>query len=69
MGMNNKFFETGSNPFYLNSNNTAKDFSYNNDLTNPNREHLVIIDIQDYIEDPIIIDDKIIIQEHTSLEG
>lgn len=34
MEAENKFFETGSNPYYLNSNNTAKDFSFNEN-TNP----------------------------------
>ena len=34
MAADNKYFETGSNPYYLNLNNTAKDFSYN-ESTNP----------------------------------
>ncbi len=34
MESENKIFETGSNPYYLNQSNTAKDFS-NNDTTNP----------------------------------
>lgn len=34
MGADNKYFETGSNPYYLNLNNTAKDFSFN-ESTNP----------------------------------
>lgn len=34
MNTDNKYFETGSNPYYLNLNNTAKDYSIN-DTTNP----------------------------------
>jgi hypothetical protein len=32
--IDNKYSETGSNPYYLNQNNTAKDFSFK-DTTNP----------------------------------
>ena len=34
METENKYYETCSNPYYLNLNNTAKDFSIN-DSTNP----------------------------------
>ena len=34
MAASNKHYETGSNPYYLNLNNTAKDFS-NIEATNP----------------------------------
>ena len=34
MEAENKYFETGSNPYYLNLNNTAKNFSFNEN-TNP----------------------------------
>jgi hypothetical protein len=34
MDSDNKYFETGSNPYYLNLNNTAKDYSFC-DSTNP----------------------------------
>lgn len=34
METDNKYYETGSNPYYMNLNNTAKDFSFNEN-TNP----------------------------------
>ena len=34
MDADNKYYETGSNPYYLNLNNTAKDFSFSEN-TNP----------------------------------
>ena len=34
MTIDNTYFETGSNPYYLNLNNTAKEFSFS-DNTNP----------------------------------
>ena len=34
MNLENKYFETGSNPYYLNLNNSAKEFSFNEN-TNP----------------------------------
>jgi hypothetical protein len=34
MEADNKYFETGSSPYYLNLNNTAKNFSFNEN-TNP----------------------------------
>lgn len=35
MDSTNKIYETGSNPYYLNTNNTAKEFSLD-ESTNPN---------------------------------
>ena len=35
MESTSKIYETGSNPYYLNTNNTAKEFSFD-ESTNPN---------------------------------
>lgn len=35
MDNSSKIYETGSNPYYLNTNNTAKEFSFD-ESTNPN---------------------------------
>jgi hypothetical protein len=56
MAADNKYFETGSNPYYLNLNNTAKDFSLN-DTTNPQYGLL------DTLTRFIIIEDNIVIEE------
>jgi hypothetical protein len=67
MSANNKYFETGSNPYYLNLNNTAKDFSFN-ESTNPSFGLLdtltkfVIVQENTEIQ-PIIIQDQLIIEE------
>ncbi len=67
MAANNKFFETGSNPYYLNLNNTAKDFSFN-ESTNPSFGLLDTLTkfaiVQENTEiQPIIIQDQLIIEE------
>jgi hypothetical protein len=65
MAADNKYFETGSNPYYMNLNNTAKDFSFN-DSTNPSYGLLdtltkfIIIEDNIEIEEPIIQEDLII---------
>lgn len=56
MVADNKYFETGSNPYYLNLYNTAKDFSVN-DTTNPS------FGLLDTLTKFIIIQDNIEIQE------
>jgi hypothetical protein len=56
MAADNKYFETGSNPYYLNLNNTAKDFSLN-DTTNPQYGLL------DTLTRFIIVEDNIVIEE------
>lgn len=66
MSVNNKYFETGSNPYYLNINNTAKDFSFNEN-TNPQYGLLdtlskFIIIQNEYQIQPIHIEQPIIIQ-------
>lgn len=59
MQVENKYFETGSNPYYLNLNNTAKDFSFN-DNTNPQfglldtLSKFIIVEDNFYFEPPII---------------
>jgi hypothetical protein len=35
METDNKYFETGANPYYLNLSNTAKDFSFNETTSPP----------------------------------
>ncbi len=59
MATDNKYFETGSNPYYLNLNNTAKDFSLQ-DYTNPSQGLLdtltkfIIVENNVKIVEPII---------------
>lgn len=61
-----KYFETGSNPHYLNLNNTAKDFSVN-ETTNPSYGLLdiltkfVVIENNTEIQQPIILNELIIV--------
>jgi len=65
MAADNKYFETGSNPYYLNLNNTAKDFSFN-ELTNPSYGLLdtltkfIIVEDNTEIQQPIIQEELII---------
>lgn len=65
METENKFYETGSNPYYLNLNNTAKDFSLN-ESTNPQSGLMntlinsTIIENNTIILSPILEDDMII---------
>ncbi|MBP7152565.1 MAG: hypothetical protein KBA43_07880 [Paludibacteraceae bacterium] len=65
MAADNKYFETGSNPYYLNLNNTAKDFSYN-ESTNPpyglldTLTKFIIVEDNSEIQQPIIQEELII---------
>lgn len=65
----NKYFETGSNPYYLNLNNTAKDFSYS-ESTNPQYGLLnmlskfIIIEIEYQVE-PNHIAQESIYEQHS----
>lgn len=65
MAANNKYFETGSNPYYLNLNNTAKDFSFN-ESTNPpyglldTLTKFIIVEDNTEIQQPIIQEELII---------
>jgi len=52
----NKYFETGSNPYYLNLNNTAKDFSFT-ETTNPQ------FGLLDTLTKFIIVERNIVIEE------
>lgn len=61
MAADNKYFETGSNPYYLNLNNTAKDFSFN-ESTNPRYGLL------DTLTKFIIVEDNTEIQQPTIQE-
>lgn len=67
MAAENKYFETGSNPYYLNLNNTAKDFSFN-ESTNPpyglldTLTKFIIVEDNTEIQQPII-QEELIIQE------
>jgi hypothetical protein len=62
-----KYFETGSNPYYLNLGNTAKDFSFNettnpqNGLLNTLTQH-IIIEENIYIQQPLL-KDQIILED------
>lgn len=65
MPSENKYFETGSNPYYLNLNNTAKDFSFN-ESTNPpyglldTLTKFIIVEDNTEIQQPIIQEELII---------
>ncbi len=65
MVADNKYFETGSNPYYLNLNNTAKDFSFN-ESTNPpyglldTLTKFIIVEDNTEIQQPIIQEELII---------
>jgi hypothetical protein len=65
MAADNKYFETGSNPYYLNLNNTAKDFSFN-ESTNPpyglldTLTKFIIVEDNIEIQQPIIQEELII---------
>jgi len=65
MAVDNKYFGTGSNPFHLNLNNTAKDFSIN-DSTNPEYGLLntltkfIIVEDNIEVKQPIIGEELII---------
>lgn len=65
MATDNKYFETGSNPYYLNLNNTAKDFSFNESTNPPNGlldtlTKFIIIEDNTEIQQPIIQEELII---------
>ena len=65
MAADNKYFETGSNPYYLNLNNTVKDFSFN-ESTNPpyglldTLTKFIIVEDNTEIQQPIIQEELII---------
>ena len=64
--MDNKYFETGSAPYYLNLSNTAKDFSFK-ESTNPQYGLLdtltkfVIVENNTEIQPPIIQEQLILV--------
>lgn len=62
MAADNKYFETGSYPYYLNLNNTAKNFSFN-ESTNPQYGLLDTLTKFIIVEDNIEIEQPIIEQE------
>lgn len=55
MSSENKFYETGSNPYYLNLNNTALEYSSTDDSTNPEYGFLKFMNEHILVEDPIIL--------------
>lgn len=65
MVTDNKYFETGSNPYYLNLNNSAKEFSFN-ESTNPSYGLLdtltkfIVVENNTEIQQPIIQEEQII---------
>ena len=70
MEADNKYFETGSSPYYLNLNNTAKDFSFTEN-TNPQNgvldllsKHIIIANEYDII--PQHIEQEFIIEKENS---
>jgi hypothetical protein len=62
MAADNKYFETGSNPYYLNLNNTAKNFSFN-ESTNPQYGLLDTLTKFILVEDNIKIEQTVFDQE------
>ncbi|MBS1516588.1 MAG: hypothetical protein JSS91_00715 [Bacteroidetes bacterium] len=58
----NKFYETGSNPYYLNINNTAKDYSLN-ESSNPQSGLLYIMSKHTIIINDLIEEETNIIEE------
>jgi hypothetical protein len=72
MAAENKYYETGSNPYYLNLNNTAKDFSLN-ETTSPPYGLLdtltKFIIVEDYTEiQQRIIQDELIVEDVETTE-
>ncbi len=55
MDSQNKYYETGSNPYYLNLNNTAREISNLQDLTNPEYGFMNHINDHILIENPVMI--------------
>lgn len=68
MNSENKYYETGSNPYYLNLNNTAKEFSNNQDSTNPENGFISLINKFDIIQNENEITQPIITQEYIITE-
>lgn len=66
MAASNKYLETGSNPYYLNLSNTAKDYSFN-ESTNPPYGLLDTLTKFILVEDNIQIQ-QLIIQEELIIE-
>lgn len=62
MATDNKYFETGSNPYYLNLNNTAKEFSIV-EATNPPYGLLDTLSKFIIIEDDSIIEPQKVKEE------
>ena len=55
MDAENKYYETGSNPYYLNLNNTAREFMTVQDSTNPEYGFMNILNDHVLIEQPLQI--------------
>ncbi len=51
---NNKYYETGSNPYHLNLNNTAKEYSTAQDSTNPQDSYLDMLSRYVFIQNDIV---------------
>ena len=58
MDAENKFYETGSNPYYLNLNNTARDFSNLQDTTNPEYGFMNLLNEYSLIEEPLTVQES-----------
>lgn len=61
MEIETKIYETGSNPYYLNTNNTAKEFSFD-ESTNPN--HGLLNTLANFI----LIEDEYTIEQIYTVE-
>lgn len=58
MDSQNKYYETGSNPYYLNLNNTTIEISNLQDSTNPEYGFMNHLNKHILIENPIMIIEK-----------
>lgn len=58
MDSQNKYYETGSNPYYLNLNNTAIEISNLQDSTNPEYGFMNHLNEHILVENPITIVEK-----------
>ncbi len=63
MKTENKYYETGSDPYYLNLNNTAEEIPNFQDDTNPENSFMNLINKFDLIQNEIEIIQPVITQE------
>lgn len=57
MSSENKFYETGSSPYYLNLNNTAQEVANRDDSTNPEYGFLRFMNEHILVEEPKVLNE------------